>query len=312
MSVPTEMKLNGRYMEKDKLRSIRVEHISKNRLVNGPAKGDDTYLPLTNSWSKNLVRIATIGDGSCFIHAVLKAMYAPYQENNNAQYRVQIAAQIRRDLAMKLNDYNPRYPGHTYWETIGKGSFPRLLMQEIKDEVMIEHTGVDYSLSGLQRLLNSTNYLGDEIYTYISEILNIDIYILRATNTDLYPHINTHQPDVNRNAIIIVGNTEHYEVVALDTPTGFQTIFPVGDPLLDTLSTLFIGDIDLEDQYNRVAYDPDESFINVAAETFGESGVIQLPMDLTEVFQPDDPFIMIFNRLLPRIQSAALIQYQRK
>ena len=134
---------------------LPVVHTNKqNNLINGPAVNDDTYAPLTCSWYDNLVRIATIGDGSCFIHAVLKGFFREYQENNNARFRFELAMKMRRDLGIALGLNNPKYPDHTYWETANKGSFPRLLMQELMDENLIGILDTDYSIYGLQRLFN--------------------------------------------------------------------------------------------------------------------------------------------------------------
>lgn len=225
----------------------------------GPAVNDDTYEPLTCSWYDNLVRIATIGDGSCFIHSVLKAIDPAYVASRSARERIASAEKTRRDLANLLPIENSQYPGYSYWETAADGSFARLAWQEMANPVLTEILGVDYSLSGLQALFNSDNYLGDEVYQYISDALNVDIYVLRGTINDLYPHLNTRQEDRLRAAIVIMGNTEHYEVVALQQSDGLQTLFQPQDDLVRALIALFRGE-------EQTLFDPRQSLINSASD----------------------------------------------
>lgn len=278
--------------------------------MNVPAINDDTYAPLTCSWYNNLVRIATIGDGSCFIHAVMKAYDRNYQENNIGSYRSNIAAQLRRDIARMLEYENPNYPGYRFWETTARGMFPSILMQEIVNEELVGELGIDYSISGLQRLFNSASYLGDEVYAFVSDALNVDIYVLRATKQDLYPHINTKIQGINRNGIVIVGNTYHYEVLAVDNGELFQTVFPPDDKFIGALSKLFVGDTNVNWEV-RQKFDPDETFIMNAIETFKEvipdTNPVQyrlnIPKRVGEIFPSTDPFILMLYRLMPQIEN---------
>ncbi|MEO6066605.1 MAG: hypothetical protein ABIQ41_01335 [Gemmatimonadales bacterium] len=306
--VPTQQPTKYQ-IDHNQLRWLNVSYTGRGgKIVPGPAENDDTYAPLTCTWYPNLVRIATIGDGSCFIHSVMKAFYRDYQENNSALYRLELSAKLRRDLAYILGSENPRYPGRTFWETSGRGGFPRMVTQQIQDEELVDVLKVDYSLAGLQRLFNSTSYLGDEVYTFVADALNVDIYVLRATKDDLYPHYHTRRPDVPRNGIVIVGNTYHYEVLAVDTKDGFQTVFPQGDPFLDALTKLFVGDGDFNDIINTVPYDPDAGFIFDFVGAFATRAGFAIPPVVNEIFPDTDPFIMTLNRLMPRIEEAAQIR----
>jgi len=296
-------------IEQNQLRWLSVSYTGMGgRIVTGPARNDDTYAPLTCTWYDNLVRIATIGEGSCFIHAVLKAFYKPYQENNSARYRLDTAAKLRRDLAIILGLENPQYPGYTYWDTTARGSFPRMVMEEIADEDLIGLLRVDYSLSGLQRLLNSTSQLGEEVYKFISDALNIDIYVLRATRDDLYPNSHTHHPNIPRNGVVIIGNTYHYEVLAVDGEFGFQTVFPPDDPFLKALTEIFIGDGDFNDIVNVIPYDPDTAFVQNAVNAFVTKTGLNIPAKINEIFLENDPFLLTLNRLMPHIKEMAQIR----
>jgi SAM-dependent methyltransferase len=303
-TIPTKF-----HIEQNQLRWLSVSYTGKGgTVIKGPAMNDDTYAPLTCLWYENLVRIATIGDGSCFIHAVLKAFYRQYQQNNDAQYRLNMAATVRRDLAIILGLENPAYTGHTYWETSSRGAFPRMVMQQINDEELVGDLRVDYSLSGLQRLFNSTSQLGDEVYTFVSDALNIDIYVLRATRDNLYPHYHTRRTGNLRNGIVVIGNMAHYETLAVDTDDGLQTVFSPGDPFLNALTDLFVGDGDFDDIVNTIPYDPDSSFIQDTVEAFTTPAGFVLPPIITEIFPEKDPFRVTLDRLLPMIENAAEIR----
>ena len=96
---------------------------------------------------------------------------------------------------------------------------------------------VDFSLNGMQRLFNSTSYLGNEVYQYASDILGIDIYIMRLTNRDLYVHQNTSVRGLVRKVIVISGNGNHYETVGVERGPErlFQTVFDQTDPFIIAL-----------------------------------------------------------------------------
>lgn len=300
---PNTAKPNKYMIDKNQLRWLTVSYVGADgRVIIGPVN-DDTYAPLKSTWYNNLVRIATIGDGNCFIHALLKSYYKQYQDNNDARYRLNTSSVIRRDLASMLSASNPAYPGRSYWLTAGNGGFPRLVMQQMMDETLVGYLNLDYSLNGLQRLFNSTVQLGDEVYSYVSDVLDIDIYILRATTQDLYPHLHTRRPGRLRNGVVIVGNSYHYEVLAIDTTNGLQTVFLPADPFIESLTKLFIGDGAFTDIYNAQQFDPDQEFINNAIETFGGPDNYQTPANLNIIFLKEDEFVITYNRLLPQIQQ---------
>ena len=263
-----------------------------------PASGDDKYAIVNCRWFPNLVRIATIGDGSCFIHSVMKACFSTYQNNADFETRDMLAQQCRRDLAVVLMEENPQYPGHTYWESTARGSFPRLLMQEIKSPDIMKYTRVDYSLYGLQRLFNSFAFLGDECYEYVADVIDYDIYVLRATSDDLHIHLNTHRTGRDRHAIVIVGNGTHYEVIAEDTSEGFKTIFEPDHPFIQEI--LSRGEREPENDF-----DPDSAFVHNFWETFKDkaTGVVDFPESIYDLFAEDDIFIQCVNRNFDRIRN---------
>lgn len=275
-----------------------------------PALNDDTYAPLKCTWYQNLVRIAVIGDGSCFVHAVLKGFDRRYQENPSAKFRIDRVQNVRRDLGLIMGQPDDRY-GRSHWLTTNGGAFPRMAMAQLLDESLIADMEVDFSLAGLQRLFNSSRYLGQEIYEFIANVLNIDVFIFTCTNSDIYHLNNTRQFGIERPAIVIIGNTIHYELVAVDTSDGFQTVFMPGDPFLQSIILQF----DLG--WAPSDFDPDESFIDGLLSVFvdrkriGEdeddvSLEFRLPETWNAAFTPEDPMRVQLRRLAPRITNILL------
>jgi hypothetical protein len=281
---------------------------------------DDTYAPVVCSWYQNIVRFATIGDGNCFLHAVLKCFDAAYQNDRGFRFRTHRAEVVRRDLAVKLAHENPEFPGRTYWETINNGQFAALTIQEVENEDLVGLYRRDYTLGGMQYMFNSFEYLGDEVYGYIADIFNIDIFVLRGRAHNLKSHVHTVRANRPRPvvAIVAVGGKDggHYESLAIDTPEGFQTNFAPGDPFVTALLTLHGG---LE-TLTYHPYNPDEAFLATLVATFSNNGQFVLPLaKIEEIFSEHDPFIRVLNRLMPQIRQLeastarpqAIVEFER-
>lgn len=206
----------------------------------------DTFQEVVTTWydKEKVVRIGAIGDGSCFFHSVINGYYKPYQNNDNRKQRSVFVKKLRRDIAYTLQMKNPENNTLTMWETAANGIFKELYEQQMAGLEMRDMFGnkLDYSLEGLQRLLNSDQYLGDEVYQYASDILGIDIYVMRLTNKNLYPHLNTSKKGVERKVVVISGNGNHYETIGVERDGLFQTVFSQDDPFIKALK-LTITDI---------------------------------------------------------------------
>jgi len=199
----------------------------------------DTFQKINVSWypQEIVVRLGSIGDGSCLFHSVLNGYYPPYQNNPNVKFRIEWVQKLRRDLAYSLRLPDVNHPGMTNWETAAGGQFVALYEQQLMgiDFGQVFGQAVDFSLQGLQKLFNSTSYLGDEVYQYASDMLGIDIYIMRLTNKDLYVHLNTASKNLNRKAVVISGNGHHFETVGVERNGLFQTVFDQNDPFIQAI-----------------------------------------------------------------------------
>ena len=256
------------------------------------AINDDTSLPLSCTWfNGRLRRIATIGDGNCFVHAVCKAFFIPYQNEESYGERVKFVTSVRADMAFALTAKSDVYPNYTYYEVSGEAGFIRLVLQEILNPSLITQLRVDFTLRGLQALFNSSANLGDEVYAYAADILGIDIFVVRGTNQDIYPHLDTSHQESKRKCVVIVGNTFHYEVVAVETINGLQTFFDYDDPFIVELKRIFRN----AEPEKPPRFDP-KNVINgyIYNDLANNLGVIQIPPVLNKM-DPNEPIVKLIR-----------------
>lgn len=206
----------------------------------GGLSDDDVQYVNTSWYNKKLVKIGTIGDGSCFFHSVLKSFYKPYAENrdiNVRSYRMQVAQKFRSELATRLGQLSPDGK-NTYYQIVNNGNYPSFA-QHGKIQNIFGRT-VDYSLSALQQLLNSSSWVGDEVFGYVAETLGLNIMVMIASATDLKPLISP--TTTFNNTIIVSGNGSHFEVIGELLGNGLiQTVFGDNDPLMLVISAMRYG-----------------------------------------------------------------------
>ena len=225
-----------------------------------PGIGDDTYRPMTVPWYDNVVRIAAIGDGSCFFHAVLKGYLIIYQDNPSYAFRQDFVAKFRRDLAYLLQlpageantpqiialktdvSQLTRQPVDpiTFYDNAANGAFLEFFLLQLQNQgdPITDDDGVplDFSLPGMQQLFNSYRDVGYEVYQYAADMMGIDIFVTIGYTDNLKPFINTQlEGREPRPAVVIVGNKHHYEVIGIMKPEGIQTVFMPDDIFLTLL-----------------------------------------------------------------------------
>ena len=127
-----------------------------------------------------VIRINVAGDGSCFFHAICKAYFKPYifgKVGDKPLNRGKFVRKLRRDLAKKLGSkINPEDANSkTYYEDLAKGELANI-GKEIKQ----------YSLENMQKTLDSSEPISNEYNEFISNQLDIDIYIIDGIKRDVY------------------------------------------------------------------------------------------------------------------------------
>ena len=206
------------------------QHVYDGQFINLILKGPFSY--------PNMVEKNTIGDGSCFFHAVTDGFYLPYKagyviENGKVVPfdRQQSIRKLRNDLADKLSqpvdkkhlpkNFTSRSPTPTYYDILSNGS--------LADYAKGSGLG-EYSLGGMQQLLRSSNPV-DVVYQELLSILfDIDIYVIDFNTGDIavYPDSPAYQ---NRNSVVISyhANTVHYNLVGIDNGGTITTFFKTDD-----------------------------------------------------------------------------------
>ena len=207
---------------------------------------DDTHQTLDLKYFKEqIVRIGTIGEGSCFFHAYIKGYYPPYQESNNTSAKIKFIADLRKGLGIAL-DFQTE-DGQTFYEKYnfqGLASFDPF-----------------FKIQNLKRFIsNPSECVGDEIYQYVADILGMG-FIMTELNSKEWRIIKKYKSSFSRQGfakyVVIVNIPGHYELIGLKREYNgrqlFQTIFDEDDN--------FIRDIekyqDLSKRKDKIKYDID-------------------------------------------------------
>ncbi len=253
--VPERVKTKEKKDGKIHVPGINVR-AAKNR--NEVAINDDKIeeLPKDNIFEiiagKKLVRLATIGDGSCFFHAFLKSFDPEYQNNKSYRDRKEMASILRREIAETLQQDSeidvddatiekrrklryldrPKYRDDNNKRIIFSPEHPKLLKYEayannlFANYVQATHNlakkeklEIEFTLRGLQDLFDSDEFVGNEVYGYVTYILDsplivLDGYYEKKDDLSIKLRYITDTLEYSRkNTAVIFGNGMHYEVL---------------------------------------------------------------------------------------------------
>lgn len=168
-----------------------------------------------NDLYPNLVSIATLGDGSCYFHAIVAAFHRPYitMDEENKKKFIQ---EFRKDLSFFL----PKV-----YDGLANGEMNEL-----------SKLSSEYSLNELQRGLSSMEPVGNVYHELVSNIINKDIYVLWDRTRELYrAGDNSDILYKNRESIVICYlDSGHYTLIGcLDREINkIQTTFPSDHPFI--------------------------------------------------------------------------------
>lgn len=181
------------------------------------------------NWNKefqhpNMCRIRTEMDGSCFFHAISKAISKQYMEegiNNKPLDRYTFVRQLRKDLSKTLGEKMPN-SDKTYYESISRGK-----LKEFSNYVP------EYTLENMQKLLDSSKSIDNSYNEFISNVLDLDIYLLDPYTQDVY--ITGDDSDIlykGRKSIVILALKGHYELIGIKKYDHIQTSFDYNDEFI--------------------------------------------------------------------------------
>lgn len=179
------------------------------------------------SWDKvfpgfNAIRIKTDMDGSCFFHAIAKAYFKPYI-NGDTNYRKEYIKSLRKELSIRLGS-TVEGIDKTYYETINNGELP-----DMAEELP------ECSLEKMQAELDSSQPISNIYNEFVSDQLDIDIYILDAIKRDVYMTASDNNVLYKkRKSVVLLYLPGHYELVGLlrNKEKNIQTLFDANSPFI--------------------------------------------------------------------------------
>jgi len=177
---------------------------------------------------EGLTRLAVPAQGSCLFHTIAKAYFKPYilgEHQGKKLNRTKFIQRLRQDLSKMLGQkINPSDPkSKTYYETLSHGEFVRISKEM-----------PEYSLQSMQEELADSSKPVSDIYNeFISDQLNIDIYILDYEKQDVY--MNGGDSNLlykNRPSVVLLYLPNHYELIGIAKGNSISTNFAPDDPFI--------------------------------------------------------------------------------
>jgi len=172
-------------------------------------------------------RINTLGDGSCFLHAVLRSIWTPYKELDISE-KYKTVTELRHELA-DIIDTKKDTDGLVYYQKLSRGK-----LEEISK--CIDHT----KLEEMKRFLRSNEYFTHLYLEFISEVFNIDIYIIDYKTMKLYNNGDDELLYKDRDSIILGYNEheQHFESLEVEVRPGkFKTFFEYDSNIIKEIKT---------------------------------------------------------------------------
>lgn len=197
----------------------------------------------------DIKQVHIIRDGSCLFHAIANGINKSYKlgiKDGRPLDRSSYIRDFRNDLSIKLGSHvditDPESP--IWYDTISRGNL-REFTQPIDGEEL-HPSAARYTLEQMQKELASSNPV-DFIYNeLISELLDIDIYILDNETNDVYivgDDLSLYYK--NRNSIVLLYVPGHYDLVGIKTNNGISTLFTHNHPFIEAIRDRLVEKIRL-------------------------------------------------------------------
>lgn len=206
--------------------SMRKTKILELQALSVSARGGDDQIEVLDClvFGKPVYRIATIGDGNCFIHALAKALYIPYRLKSYIE-RKEFAQKFREELANLLVK-KTLFEGEEFywWERIGHGTLVGTYLDWLAS---LKESLLDTSIEGLTKHFDSNDWLDNKVYEFIAEVLKVNVLVyLGHTGENCLEFINFTNCGVpDAPVIVIIGNKTHYEPLGVEDNGLLRTLF---------------------------------------------------------------------------------------
>lgn len=176
----------------------------------------------------DFVKIGSIGDGSCMFHSILQCFNKTYIDSSRDIKR-KIVQQFRKDLSIILSE---KIDSDVCYNQLSRG--------QLKE---ISNTIPEVSLENMKKSLASNEWGDMRFLELISNVLNINIFVIFSTTGDLYHSGDSEIFFKNRDSIIIYNSSNiHFDSVGLVSENGIRTLFSYDEDVITKLrSKLYKG-----------------------------------------------------------------------
>jgi len=122
---------------------------------------------------ENFVVLDTIGDGSCFLHAILQSFSKKYRKMNKKD-KINMVMEIRHNLSNVLLEVNPD-TNKTYYQSLSRGEIEEI--SQFVDQMKLDH---------MKNYIKSRKWINFTFLEFISDQFDIDIYIFNDRDNTIY------------------------------------------------------------------------------------------------------------------------------
>jgi hypothetical protein len=163
----------------------------------------------------SLYRFGSVGDGSCYIHSILRAFFKPYKTKNDDE-RHHFVKLLRGELA---DNYTTEIH-----HAVGNGFFH-------------ESKAPEFQYNNIKKLLRDvSSSIGHELMGYIGDQLDVNVYMMRGS-VDAKPYkfafADTNIKSHRKNIVLFWINDNHYETVGqMINKDTVQFVFPSDHPFI--------------------------------------------------------------------------------
>lgn len=209
--------------------------MNNTQIINGENINSYTPFHWENGFTKwNTVRIDTPRDGSCLFHAILNSYFIPYHTgrlNDTIISKKELVRSLRKQIADKLSQ--PIDPldqsSPIYYDILSYG--------KLREEAEVIN---EYSLSNMQKILDSDSFVGYGYLELISDLLNKDIYILDNQKQNVYITTEDYLHKGRNSIVLLYIDDNHFELVGLLQNDGsIISYFDPNNPFIKFLSALY-------------------------------------------------------------------------
>ena len=172
---------------------------------------------------EKFVVLDTIGDGSCFLHAILQSFSKKYRKMNERE-KIKMVMEIRHNLSNVLLETNPE-TNKTYYQDLSRGEIEEI--SQFVEQMKLDH---------MKNYMNSRKWINFTFLEFISEQFDIDIYIFNDKDNSIY---YTGDPDLyykGRDSVLVNYIEDcHFESIAMLDDQKLHTFFSKDSEIIKKL-----------------------------------------------------------------------------